>query len=364
MPRLQILLPIAILCAGLLLAPWSPLRSTPRPAREEVLASIPLPVLPPPSSRQSGSNAARGITQSWHEPESSQEFVETATGPDVPADVLLDGIPDHAHQLTYLLRWLHGTSVRAFEAAPLFGGDRMVDSTIFKEATPPKHQPLLTFNRPFRGYVEVDDAYLIKGQPAPSEAWLWLHLMQGMTARGFVYRTKDLRGDVVERTKRRGMGGFGGNWYTEAAAVENAIPSGPLLVGTPTPQGSLKFHQHPVQLTPGGPLDPEDRVWKIQSLQLVGLLKHDTPVVYEQHELVMYVQASQLKTRALNELETVSLEKLQAGTQRVAGWDEPHQRLQFMGAIRAKDRCLKCHEVEPGTLLGAFTYWIEETEHE
>jgi hypothetical protein len=299
---------------------------------------------------------------SWHEPEASNEFIESAADSDVPSDIFLDGIPDHAHQLTYLLRWLHGTSVRAFEAAPRFGDNRLLDATIFDDPTPPKHRPLLRFPNQYWGYVELEDDYLIQGQPAPSEAWLWLHLMQGVTARGFIYRTNDLRGDIVQRSKRipPGFGPVNPDWRTDAISQKNAVPDGPLLVGTPTPQGSLRFHKLPVQLSPGGPLDSEDRVWKIRSLQLVGLLKHPTPIVYE-HPAKTMNSPLFATTRRLNELETTSLERLREGTQRVAGWDDQHQRLQFLASIRAKDRCLKCHEVEPGTLLGAFTYWIEET---
>jgi hypothetical protein len=67
-----------------------------------------------------------------------------------------------------------------------------------------------------------------------------------------------------------------------------------------------------------------------------------------------------MPTRTLDLIETESLEKLRAGTERVIAWNQEDHRLQMLGAIRAKDRCLKCHDVPRGELLGAFTFWIEE----
>jgi hypothetical protein len=58
--------------------------------------------------------------------------------------------------------------------------------------------------------------------------------------------------------------------------------------------------------------------------------------------------------RPLDEFETENLPKLRAGDE-LASAQGP-RRLRMIGAIRARDECLKCHSADPGELLGAFSY--------
>ena len=97
-------------------------------------------------------------------------------------------------------------------------------------------------------------------------------------------------------------------------------------------------------------------------MELVSLLKHDPPVAYKDRGPVSMggFPQKERRTRTLNEMEVASLEALTEGKDRVFSWNASEERLQLLGAIRAKDQCLKCHEVKRGDLLGAFTYWIEE----
>jgi hypothetical protein len=324
--------------------------------------------------------------QSWDEPETELARAPKAEAdPTIPTDHLLNELPPRAQELTYLLYWLHTTSVRAFESATRFGSERMTNITLFDDPLPPKHLPMLfrtNFN-PYSGQG-IYDASLVKGQPAPSEAWMWLNQMQAVTPRGFVYRMQDLRADTVERSTTFGHG-FGrpareqrGRWNQDQIATQVEKDPSQFLVGIPSPSGSTDFHHLELKLNPVSRLSPEDRLWRTQALQLVSLLKHDPPVVYEDRDPAKWESALSMRartrkrspsetpaepkapTRPLDSIETESLEKLRAGTERVVGWNHEHQRLQMLGAIRAKDRCLKCHDVAKGELLGAFTFWIEE----
>jgi len=324
--------------------------------------------------------------QSWDEPETElARALRAEADPTIPTDHLLNELPPRAQELMYLLYWLHTTSVRAFESATRFGSDRMLNATLFDDPLPPKHLPML-FRTNFNPYSGegIYDASLVKGQPVPSEAWMWLNQMQAVTPRGFVYRMQDLRSDTLQRSTTFGSG-FGGpareqrgRWNQDQVVLHEEGDFSQYLVGIPSPAGSTDFHHLELKLNPVSRLSPEDPLWRTRALQLVSLLKHDPPAVYEdrapakwQWELSRQElsrkrnpsnapQDLKMPTRALDSIETESLEKLRAGTERVIAWNHQHQRLQMLGAIRAKDRCLKCHDVAKGELLGAFTFWIEE----
>jgi hypothetical protein len=62
------------------------------------------------------------------------------------------------------------------------------------------------------------------------------------------------------------------------------------------------------------------------------------------------------KTRKLAEFESGALSQLQAGEDIVI--DSRLNQIHMLGAIRAAKRCLDCHQVHHGELLGAFSYDI------
>lgn len=289
---------------------------------------------------------------------------ETRSNAAVPAEVFLDELPAAARDLAAVLDRLHSTSVQAFESVPPpdFGMRRTPSYTLFEESSPPKHVPRLLGDDKIvkRGQDEM------QAQPFPSEAWLWLQLMHGVTSGGFVYRTSDLRADTVGRSRRLLIAqNSQPDWRSVADArlteEERAAGRG-LVVGLPAPSGSIKFSERSVLLSPSAPKAEGDLLWKIKEFELVSLLKHDPPVAYQNraHTAGMAMaDRQQFQTRPLNDIETDSLENLRGGSERVVAWNERESRLQMLGAIRAKDQCLKCHDVKRGELLGAFTYWIE-----
>lgn len=97
--------------------------------------------------------------------------------------------------------------------------------------------------------------------------------------------------------------------------------------------------------------------WKIIQLELVSLLKHDTPAVYLSEHLPRMEDLSDERTRPLNNFESAALKQLQAGEEISA--QTTGNIIEMVGAIRASKQCLDCHQVPRGTLLGAFTYCLQ-----
>ena len=89
-------------------------------------------------------------------------------------------------------------------------------------------------------------------------------------------------------------------------------------------------------------------------MELVSLLKHDTPGVYVSRNVPRMEELRDAKVRPLNDFETPSLKKLVDGEDVVVS--ASLNRIQMLGSLRATKECLQCHRVEHGALLGAFSY--------
>lgn len=94
--------------------------------------------------------------------------------------------------------------------------------------------------------------------------------------------------------------------------------------------------------------------WRFARLELVSLLKHETPRVYMSEHLPRMQDLDRVTTRALDSFETRALPRLDQGEELITA-SSPNC-IVMLGAIRAGETCLRCHQVERGTLLGAFTY--------
>lgn len=97
-----------------------------------------------------------------------------------------------------------------------------------------------------------------------------------------------------------------------------------------------------------------DKRWKTVRLELVSLLKHETPRVYVSENLPRMDELSSVKTRELNAFETAALKKLVDGEDLDTA--STPNRIEMMGSLRATKECRECHQVPHGTLLGAFSY--------
>lgn len=94
--------------------------------------------------------------------------------------------------------------------------------------------------------------------------------------------------------------------------------------------------------------------WKIARLELVSLLKHDTPVAYVSKNLPQMDELRDAPTRPLDAFERNSIDRLRADEDVMI--DETPDRIRMVGSLRAAKNCLDCHSVRRGELLGALTY--------
>ncbi len=107
-------------------------------------------------------------------------------------------------------------------------------------------------------------------------------------------------------------------------------------------------------LSPDLPTPTGRAQWNMSRLQLVSLLKFDTPRVYEMAGFPDMTRLDAAPTRALNDFESDSLPRL--ATREDVVIEERGNRIHMLGSLRASSGCLKCHDVPRGTLLGAFSY--------
>jgi hypothetical protein len=94
--------------------------------------------------------------------------------------------------------------------------------------------------------------------------------------------------------------------------------------------------------------------WLVTRLELVSLLKHETPKVYLSEHLPKMAELASAKVRDLDEFEMHGLKTLDAGDELAA--EATLNRIRMLGAVRASKQCLDCHEGQRGELLGAFSY--------
>jgi hypothetical protein len=98
----------------------------------------------------------------------------------------------------------------------------------------------------------------------------------------------------------------------------------------------------------------DEKAWRVTRIELISLLKFDEPRVYVSESLPRMQELIEAPTRPLDEFENGGLSELRAGARvKIKGDDE---RLRMVGALRATETCLKCHGVQRGEMLGAFSY--------
>jgi len=121
--------------------------------------------------------------------------------------------------------------------------------------------------------------------------------------------------------------------------------------------------------------EPANRL-KLRSLQLISLRRFDSPRAYVLDHLPRMDQLSddQVETRKLNVFELEALEKLETRTEElllkngtevsdiVLNYDT--NQVEMVGALRAINACLDCHNAKKHEMLGAFTYRFTFVEKE
>jgi len=89
---------------------------------------------------------------------------------------------------------------------------------------------------------------------------------------------------------------------------------------------------------------------------LIGLLKHATPVSYTSQSVPTMGEVNFVPTAPLNSFEKGAIDRLKSNPEQDAVIHDGKDEIQIVGALRAEQRCQKCHDVKRGDLLGGLTY--------
>jgi hypothetical protein len=111
------------------------------------------------------------------------------------------------------------------------------------------------------------------------------------------------------------------------------------------------FQEHRLSRVPDAPVP-----WVLQTMDLIGCDRLETPAVYVSERLPRMEELSPQKTRPLDEFETLGMQSLASGEDLFLRQTADGRRM--LGAIRNGRQCQSCHEGPRGTLLGAFSYTL------
>jgi hypothetical protein len=100
--------------------------------------------------------------------------------------------------------------------------------------------------------------------------------------------------------------------------------------------------------------------YQLESVELVSLLKHPTPVAYVSKHLPKMDELVHAPVRPLDRFELEGLSALASGEDIL--FNKSDTSIRMLGAIRAARQCVSCHTVNRGDLLGAFSYRLSHIE--
>lgn len=120
--------------------------------------------------------------------------------------------------------------------------------------------------------------------------------------------------------------------------------------------GLSRMAQPPMQ-DRSGVLDLGGARYAIDSIELVGLLQRDAPVVYAPVYHGQLVDSIKSKVRETTAFERTALASFGGGDDIAISQPDAAGVLRCMGTLRAKHTCVQCHQSKKdGDLLGAFSY--------
>ena len=98
--------------------------------------------------------------------------------------------------------------------------------------------------------------------------------------------------------------------------------------------------------------------FNLDLIQLVSINRYEQPVAYIDDGLpsMQAIKERSLQTRPLDEFELSAVAKLRDGEELVI--TRQLNGMKMVGAIRATQQCVDCHDSSAGELLGAFTYHL------
>jgi hypothetical protein len=119
-----------------------------------------------------------------------------------------------------------------------------------------------------------------------------------------------------------------------------------------------------MRLMHSGRLTRDDQTLHVREVQLIGIAKHDPPVVYAnafmafQHGDTEQRFMPMTASRHIDGRERLILRSMEKGQEVVIQADGSETKA--FGAVRATSACLQCHRSKrEGDLLGAFVYRLE-----
>jgi hypothetical protein len=120
--------------------------------------------------------------------------------------------------------------------------------------------------------------------------------------------------------------------------------------------GYFKDRQHVAGFQPHqfSKVPEPDGSWKLQTLDLVGLVLSPRPVAYVSANLPRMDELREAPTRPLDDFEAAGLATLRRGEDLFVR--DVADGLRALGSIRSTKQCLGCHGGQRGQLLGAFSY--------
>jgi len=250
------------------------------------------------------------------------------------------------------LKQLHGDSVEEFITSPGFGESRM-PSTVPGPAALASVQ-LKSLPLPSAEIDPPSDdpaaSLALRGTIAPVKIGVLpaLDRLESLHQFGIRSFLSPLRFGYVK--DRDHVAGFDSHGFENLPRLE--FMQSPAFVAM-TNQRELASFQ---EFLPPSQFDEPAEQWAIRRLELVSLLKHDTPRVYVSDNLPRMEELKERPTRPLNAFETDAIPRLVESKDLVAR--ATINRIEMVGAIRVARQCLECHQVERGQLLGAFSYTL------
>jgi hypothetical protein len=218
------------------------------------------------------------------------------------------------------LELVHASYVEQFIASPGFGVGRMIRPSAYDIEWGGKRADALY---PLAPRPDLDGTWDDSGQDTTTES-------EPSPPASFADSLDTLHDDA--RHDFLDPGGFG--YFRDRDHVAGFVPHG---------------FSKPSLLTGG-----RHTRWLTVRVDLVSLLKHEKPMAYISEHLPNMTELRDAPVRELDAFEQRALSSLLAGEDLVS--DVHPGRVRTVGSLRATRRCLDCHDVERGTLLGAFSY--------
>lgn len=112
-----------------------------------------------------------------------------------------------------------------------------------------------------------------------------------------------------------------------------------------------------------GAIEKPGTLWEIKSLDLVGLVMHETPTVYISEKIPQMTELSKRPTREMDVFEMEGLEELMSGKDLYIRTKDEVVRV--LGPVRAGKACMNCHtDAKEGDMLGAFSYTLRQGQYQ